>query len=103
MGGKLRGVRRFDVEISSAGESLFIESPVDVAAELGTEARVAVAGRLNDCPFESALVPAGGRHVLFIQRALSERARVAAGDRAELWLWRIPEPALADAPRRPQR
>lgn len=93
MGGKLRGVRRFEVEVKSAGGGLFIESPVG-ASELGTEARVAVAGRLNDCPFQSALVPAGGRHVLFIGRALEKEARLEPGAVAELWMWRIPEPAL---------
>jgi hypothetical protein len=96
MGGKLRGVRRFEVEVRQAGEGLVIDSPID---DLGTAARVAVAGRLNDFPFESALVPAGGGHVLFVHRALREGAAIEAGDRAVLWLWRIPEPAT-DRPRR---
>lgn len=94
MGGKLRGVRRFEVEVRQAGEALFVESPVDVAAAFDTRARVAIAGRIDDCPFEGALVPAGGRHVLFIDRELAARAQLEPGATAELWMWRIREPAL---------
>lgn len=93
MGGKLRGVRRFEVAIRQAGESLFVESPVDVTAAFDTRARVPIAGRIDDCPFEGALVPAGGRHVLFLDRELAARARLEAGATAELWMWRVREPA----------
>jgi hypothetical protein len=94
VGGKLRGVRRFDVAIERAGEALFVESPIDPETALGTRARVAIAGRLNDVAFEGALVPAGGRHVLFINRELATGARVKAGSRAVLWMWRVADPAL---------
>ena len=94
MGGKLRGVRRFEVPVRQAGETLFIESPVDVEDAFSTRARVAIAGRIDDCPFEGALVPAGGRHVLFINRDLAVRAKLEAGATAELWIWRVREPAL---------
>jgi len=94
MGGRLRGVRRFEVRVKQAGETLFVESPIDPEAALGTRARVAIAGRLNDFAFEGALVPAGGRHVLFIDRELALGSAVVAGSRAELWMWRIAEPAL---------
>jgi hypothetical protein len=94
VGGKLRGVRRFEVSIEGAGGALFVESPIDPAFALGTRARVAIAGRLNDVPFEGALVPAGGRHVLFINRELAAAADLEVGRRTVLWMWRIPDPAL---------
>ena len=94
MGGRLRGVRRFEVDVHQAGDALFVESPIDPATALGTRARVAIAGRLNDVPFEGALVPAGGRHVLFINRELARGAGLEPGARAELWMWRVADPAL---------
>lgn len=94
MGGRLRGVRRFEVEIRQAGEALVIDAPVDVFEAFGTRARVPIAGRLDDCPFDGALVPAGGGHVLFIDRELATRAKLSAGSTAQLWMWRIREPAM---------
>lgn len=63
------------------GAWTFLEIPFSVEKELGTKARIAVAGTLNGFAFQNSLMPNGdGTHSMMVGKALQAGARAGAGD-----------------------
>jgi hypothetical protein len=63
------------------GAWAFLPIPFDVEAEFGSRARVAVAGTINNHPFQSSIMPEGdGTHSMMVNRALREAAGAEVGE-----------------------
>lgn len=77
---------------------MFLILPKSASAKLPTRAMTAVAGTINDVPFEAVLEPDGQRsHWLKVDRELSQAAAANAGDTVQLELAPAaeePEPTL---------
>lgn len=73
---------QFSAAIYKLGINPCVEVPLRVSRAFGRRGYVPVAGKLNGKPFLANLVPTGeGRHRLFINGEMRERARVDVGSR----------------------
>ena len=74
--------QQFSSTIYKLGINSCVEVPLRVSRAFGRRGYVPVAGRLHGKPFLANLVPIGeGRHRLFINGEMRERARVDVGSR----------------------
>lgn len=77
-------MKQFKARLTSRGPGgawTFLEIPFSVERELGSKARVAVAGTMNGFEFQSSLMPNGdGTHSMMVSKALQAGAQAAAGD-----------------------
>ena len=74
--------QQFSSTIYKLGINPCVEVPLRVSRALGKRGYIPVAGELNGKPFLANLVPIGeGRHRLFINGEMRERARVDVGSR----------------------
>lgn len=78
----------------------YVEFPHDVEQFFGKRGPVRVQGTLNGVPMDRALMPIkSGMHVIIVGADLRRTARVKAGDRVDIAVWRD---AAADDVRLPE-
>ena len=79
--------QRFSAKIYKLGINPCVDVPKRVSRAFGQKGYVPVKGRLAGQPIRATLVPMGsGRHRLFVNGDMRERAKVDTGDRAEFVL-----------------
>jgi hypothetical protein len=77
---------RFKQKIARVGPDILVEVPPEVTGALGKTGRIPVTGTLNEVPIRATLVPAGGRHQLYISDRMRADAGVKVGDLVEIAL-----------------
>jgi hypothetical protein len=95
---------KFQATIYQYGAHARVDVPPDISAVFNDKGYVSVRGTLDRAGIRGTLVPVtGGRHVLYVNRQMSDRAGVGVGDSVEFVLDRdleqrkpIPQ-ELADA------
>ena len=75
-----------------------ITPPIDVKETFGARGRVAVRGTINGFPFRSSLMPMGGCHMMPVNKALCDGARVKPGDIVDVVMERDVEERTVEAP-----
>lgn len=79
--------QQFSATIDKLGINPCVEVPLRVSRAFGKRGYIPVAGKLNGKPYLAILVPTGGgRHRLFINGEMRERAKVDVGDRITVTL-----------------
>lgn len=86
------------IEGKEAGVVAAIAPPVDVPEYFGTRARIPIRGTINGFPYRSSLMPMGGCHMMPVNRALRDGARVKPGDMVEVVMERDEDERTVEAP-----
>ncbi len=77
--------QHFTATVYTLGINPCVDVPPRVSAAFGKKGYVPVAGTLNDQPIRATLVPkGGGRHRLYLNGDMRQRAKVEVGDRVHL-------------------
>jgi hypothetical protein len=79
---------RAKIEGKEAGVVAAITPPIDVAQYFGTRGRVPVRGTINGFPFRLSLMPMGGCHIMPVNKALCQGARVQPGNLVDVMMER---------------
>lgn len=78
---------KFQATIYQYGTNPRVDVPEETSAVFGDRGYISVRGTMNDKGVRGTLVPVtGGRHVLYVNRQMSDRAGVGVGDSVELVL-----------------
>jgi len=77
---------RFEGQVESDQDALFVRGPAPVVTALGHGTRVPVKVTINGHTFKSRIAVYGGRHYLGLRREVREAAGVAAGDQLTVGL-----------------
>lgn len=93
--------KRFRVLLEKAEgmDGASITVPFDVEKVFGTRARVPVRGTINGFPYRSSLFPMGGKHLMVVNKAMREGARVKGGETVSVVMERDDEPRVITPPK----
>jgi len=92
-------VHSFTAEVYKQGINPCVDVPEDVSRAFELRGYVPVQGTLNEQPIRATLVPTGGgRHRLFLNTDMRQRAGVGVEDRVEIALEFDPEPRSVPMP-----
>lgn len=90
---------RFSAKVYKLGINPCVDVPKRISQAFGVRGYVPVAGTLNGQPIRATLVPKGsGRHRLYLNNEMRQRAEVAVGDRVTLVLRLDREPRTIPMP-----
>lgn len=93
------GEEEFFAHIYKLGINPCVDVPEQVSRALGIRGNIPVMGMLNDTEIRSTLVPTGGgRHRLYINTDMRQRANVDTGDRVRLALRIDNQPRVVSMP-----
>jgi hypothetical protein len=74
--------------------------PFSVEEVFGTKARVSIKGTINDFPIQSSLFPNGdGTHMLMVNKAMQQGAKVKTGDKVRVALEQDTAPRVVAVPK----